>query len=239
MGIEIERKFLVHEDKLPELKGAKDIHQGYLCENPLVRIRTVECAQGYYGVLTIKGPGLKRRSEWEFKIKFDDALELMGLSQWDLWKRRRVYTDTFNQAWEIDEFLGDHRGLWLAEIELKAEDQNVTLPAWIDREVTQDPNFTNIALAKSTGKGPKRAETGVMQFGDDWPGVFIRGDNANAYSQALGRLLEAMGQDEDVEVTLPLLAYLEGLRKLLASSDIRSDASPQLMLDFGRCRAEP
>lgn len=24
----------------------------------------------------------------------------------------------------------------------------------------------------------ERVETGVIQFGDDWPGVFIRGDNA-------------------------------------------------------------
>src|SRR5258708_6381349 len=27
-------------------------------------------------------------------------------------------------------------------------------------------------------EGMSRPETGVMQFGDDWPGVFIRGDNA-------------------------------------------------------------
>jgi hypothetical protein len=34
-----------------------------------------------------------------------------------------------------------------------------------------------------------RAETGVMRFGDDWPGVFIRGDNAHFYAQALAGLL--------------------------------------------------
>jgi hypothetical protein len=28
----------------------------------------------------------------------------------------------------------------------------------------------------------KRVETGVVQFGDDWPGVFIRGDNALYYA---------------------------------------------------------
>lgn len=27
---------------------------------------------------------------------------------------------------------------------------------------------------------PQRVETGPMQFGDDWPGVFIRGDRAFA-----------------------------------------------------------
>lgn len=36
----------------------------------------------------------------------------------------------------------------------------------------------------------KRVETGPVQFGDDWPGVFIRGDSAGYYALQLGRLLE-------------------------------------------------
>lgn len=35
---------------------------------------------------------------------------------------------------------------------------------------------------------PDRVETGVVQFGDDWPGVFIRGDNAAYYSMAAYRV---------------------------------------------------
>lgn len=31
-----------------------------------------------------------------------------------------------------------------------------------------------------------RVETGPVRFGDDWTGVFIRGDNAFAYLLALG-----------------------------------------------------
>lgn len=34
-------------------------------------------------------------------------------------------------------------------------------------------------------EGPGRVETGVVQFGDDWPGIFIRGDNALEYSFAI------------------------------------------------------
>lgn len=30
-----------------------------------------------------------------------------------------------------------------------------------------------------------RVETGVVQFGNDWPGVFIRGDNGAGYALAL------------------------------------------------------
>lgn len=33
----------------------------------------------------------------------------------------------------------------------------------------------------------ERVETGWLQFGDDWPGVFIRGDNALYLAEALKR----------------------------------------------------
>lgn len=35
-----------------------------------------------------------------------------------------------------------------------------------------------------------RVETGPVQFGDDWPGTFIRGDNAGYYALLLNQLLE-------------------------------------------------
>ena len=40
---------------------------------------------------------------------------------------------------------------------------------------------------------PKRIETGAVQFGDDWPGVFLRGDNAAYYATALRSVLETGG----------------------------------------------
>ena len=36
-----------------------------------------------------------------------------------------------------------------------------------------------------------RPETGPMQFGEDWPGVFIRGDNACWYPLVLKSFLDA------------------------------------------------
>jgi hypothetical protein len=37
-----------------------------------------------------------------------------------------------------------------------------------------------------------RIETGPVQFGDDWPGIFIRGDNAIGYAMAIRRLLSEL-----------------------------------------------
>lgn len=38
-------------------------------------------------------------------------------------------------------------------------------------------------------KGSSRVETGPVQFGDDWPGYFIRGDNAFAIVLAIQSVL--------------------------------------------------
>jgi hypothetical protein len=48
--------------------------------------------------------------------------------------------------------------------------------------------------APTDGKG--RVETGATRFGDDWPGVFIRGDNAMYYGRLLYRLLESIPKDQ-------------------------------------------
>jgi hypothetical protein len=36
----------------------------------------------------------------------------------------------------------------------------------------------------------KRVETGPIQFGEDWPGIFIRGDNAFAFIMDIKAALE-------------------------------------------------
>lgn len=38
----------------------------------------------------------------------------------------------------------------------------------------------------------QRVETGAVQFGDDWPGVFIRGDNAAGFALSLDHAAEAL-----------------------------------------------
>jgi hypothetical protein len=58
-----------------------------------------------------------------------------------------------------------------------------------------------------------RVETGPVQFGDDWPGVFIRGDNAMVYAMALSSLIK---QDGDPISEL----VVEGLMNTLMSSRI-------------------
>ncbi len=68
----------------------------------------------------------------------------------------------------------------------------------------------------------KRVETGPVQFGEDWPGVFIRGDNAAYYAQALKHLLES-----EAGKGLYWLdrGQLEGLQSLLSGAVVGPAAS--------------
>ena len=47
-----------------------------------------------------------------------------------------------------------------------------------------------------------------MQFGDDWPGVFIRGDDASGYASALRRAVERLVEADSPSVNLVGLADL-------------------------------
>jgi len=80
----------------------------------------------------------------------------------------------------------------------------------------------------------ERAETGPVQFGDDWPGVFIRGDNAHHYALIIERLLQAIGQgfQESIDRTV-----LQDLAQMLRGSSINSSAAKVQLRPFGECIA--
>jgi len=65
-----------------------------------------------------------------------------------------------------------------------------------------------------------RVETGPIQFGDDWPGTFIRGDNAFAYAMYLEIVLAESKAD-------PIsIAMLKGLLSDLRGSNLMLRRSP-------------
>lgn len=68
----------------------------------------------------------------------------------------------------------------------------------------------------------KRVETGPLQFGDDWPGVFIRGDNAAAYAMNLQLLLESEAFKDTLSLDVFAMTTLRGLLALLGSCDVRT-----------------
>ena len=148
MGTEIEHKFLVRRDKLPRaLPKGKVIHQGFLCAEPVVRIRLIQYQSGSkkkQAFITIKGKGLRVRAEYEYPIPYTDAQELLKLcGARTILKVRRMFG-----KFEVDEFKGKHAGLWLAELEMPNERAKLPpLPEWIGKEVTEDKRYANVNLA--------------------------------------------------------------------------------------------
>lgn len=86
------------------------------------------------------------------------------------------------------------------------------------------------------GDGPDpRAETDVVQFGDDWPGIFIRGDNALYFALALGQMVDAMPTEGNPAIINK--AVLDGLRATLASCDVSLKPDIVKLRPFAECLA--
>jgi adenylate cyclase len=147
VGQEIERKFLINLEKWQNANksAGERYRQGYLFLDPLktVRVRTTETK----GFLTIKGPTTgATRLEYEYEIPMAEATELLNnfaVSELSKIRYKLLYK---NKIWEIDEFLGDNVGLFVAEIELKSEDEQFDIPEWAEQEVTGEKKYYNSSL---------------------------------------------------------------------------------------------
>jgi adenylate cyclase len=148
MAIEIERKYLVKGTEWRGLAEPIQYVQGYLLvdEQRTVRVRIT----GNSGFLTIKGKSLGMgRKEFEYQIPLEDARELLQLSITSLIEKKRSSIEWEGKFWEVDEFEGKNRGLILAEIELKSEDEIFAIPPWIGEEVTDDIRYYNFYLSQN------------------------------------------------------------------------------------------
>ena len=145
---EIERKFLVRDDRWRTLGVPVLFKQGYLVADRqrVVRVRL----EGERAVLTIKGAthGLTR-SEFNYAIPRDDAETMLDtLALKPLITKWRTVIEHAGHYWEVDEFLGDNAGLIVAEIELSSEEEPFEKPDWIGEEVTGDPRYGNASLVR-------------------------------------------------------------------------------------------
>lgn len=149
MGVEIERKFLVDAAKVPPeaRAGGSRFAQGYLSREPTVRVRLAEReGEAARAWLTVKGPGSLTRAEFEYEIPEADARAMLALCGAVLSKTRHRVT-VGAHVWDLDEFHAPFPDLWLAEVELSHPDEPFTRPAWLGAEVTDDPQYSNAAIA--------------------------------------------------------------------------------------------
>ena len=147
MGREIERKFLVAGDSWRRAAGV-ELRQGYLIggKKSTVRVRIL----GERGFLTVKGPTVgATRLEYEYEIPLSHAEEMLAeLCEKPLIEKTRYRVPSGGLVIEVDEFLGENRGLIVAEIELESECQPFRKPDWLGEEVTGDPRYYNSNLTR-------------------------------------------------------------------------------------------
>jgi adenylate cyclase len=154
MAIEVERKFLVRGEAWRNgVVRARRIRQGYLAreDGVTVRLRVSGRVGAPVGqdraMLTVKGPGLLQRHEYEYPVPVAQAQEML-----DLLCTGRCLDKTRHDVphgalvWEVDVFEGPLAGLVLAEVELPDAAHPLDLPPWAGAEVTQDPRYANAAL---------------------------------------------------------------------------------------------
>jgi CYTH domain-containing protein len=150
VGTEIERKFLLAEE--PDWLAAcdsDDVEQGYLAIEPgtgaEVRLRRIAGAR----FLTVKqGSGLTRaENEIELSAGQFEAL-------WPLTEGRRIAKTRYRvphdgATIEVDVFRGALAGIRTAEVEFESEAASAEFdpPAWVGRDVTDDPRYANETLA--------------------------------------------------------------------------------------------
>ncbi|HEY9189855.1 MAG TPA: CYTH domain-containing protein [Sulfurovum sp.] len=148
MGVEIERKFLTDETKLPTLQNGYRIKQGYIqtADHTTVRVRI----RDKEAFLTIKGKSQgASRLEFEYPIPLQDAEEMLeNLCHASLIEKTRYLLEHEGHTWEVDVFEGSNQGLIVAEIELQSEEEDFSLPEWVSKEVTEDVRYFNANLIK-------------------------------------------------------------------------------------------
>lgn len=146
MAVEIERKFLVNQTILGELRDGIAIKQGYIPTQgkTVVRLRI----KGSKAFLTIKGESHGIRcSEFEYEIPVSDAQAMIDeLCASKVIDKTRYEIQVGQHLWEVDIFHGANQGLIVAEIELSDENEEFETPDWVSEQVTGQAKYYNSNL---------------------------------------------------------------------------------------------
>lgn len=158
--VEIERKFLM--DQFPPLVPEREaeIEQGYLCHEPVIRIRRKTENGQTSARLCFKGKGTLIRSEVELDLDAEQYDQLRALlPEAPIRKRFRTYRLPDGHTLEcslVDD--GEPTAFYYAEVEFcsEAEARQFVAPDFLGREVTEDPSYTMSAYAARKSAANKK-----------------------------------------------------------------------------------
>lgn len=143
-NMEIEKKWLVNVENIP--LNLSDypylmIEQAYLNTHPVVRIRRSN--DEYY--LTYKGLGMMKRTEYNLPLNKESYEHMLPKADGKILSKKRYLIPYDKYTIELDEFLKDYEGLYLAEVEFDTEEEanSFTPPSWFLEDVTNDKKYHN------------------------------------------------------------------------------------------------
>ncbi len=148
--MEIERKFLIVKEKLPDNYyeyPCNELEQAYIITDPVLRIRKKDNEY----ILTYKGPGFMSRQEEEFPLSEEAYNKLLSKTEGTvISKTRYKLPEKDDLTIELDIFHKDLDGLMLAEVEFPDEKtaNEYIPPDWFGRDVTTDGTYHNSNLSK-------------------------------------------------------------------------------------------
>ncbi|MBH1940124.1 CYTH domain-containing protein [Mobilitalea sibirica] len=155
--MEIERKYAIKNipDNL-ELYKKKKIEQGYLCNNPILRIRKsneeyILTYKSKQGLNSIKEGSAIINHEVELPLTKEAYEKLKNKTDANMiYKTRYLIPLSEDLTAELDIFEGLLSGLIFAEVEFPDEETSNKFipPKWFDKELTSDRRFSNHYLSK-------------------------------------------------------------------------------------------
>lgn len=136
---EQERKFLLIE--MPKTSDALEIQQAYLMfeGNKHLRVRIIDNERAYLTFKTIHTSTI--RTEYEYEIPITDAIRMYDSSNCKLRKTRHICHYNGNPV-SIDVYPDG-----MAVVEIEYENELVTIPNFCGKEITDNPEYSNINIA--------------------------------------------------------------------------------------------
>ena len=148
MAFEIERRFLIKNDNWKKFITKKIfIEQGYLSKSVddwIIRIRFT--GKDFKIALKKHIEGFTN-FEFEYSIPKKDGETIMSNISNTI-KKERFFLEVEKRSWIIDCFKENNSPLEIAEIELSREEEDLSLPSFISKEITGLVHYSNFSLAE-------------------------------------------------------------------------------------------
>ena len=147
MALEIERRFLIKNDNWKKFITKKIfIEQGYLSKSLDDWIIRIRFTGNGFKIALKKHIKSFTNFEFEYSIPRSDGEKIMSNLPNTI-KKERFFLKVEKKSWIIDCFKENNYPLEIAEIELSSEEEDLSLPSFISKEITGMKHYSNFSLA--------------------------------------------------------------------------------------------